>query len=438
MLQRFNKFFLRLASQPLVLLFALSSFTTFFDLFRLHNSTYHVSLGPLTVMGFASAKIAFGVLLTTCMVILYNHRPLRMPYHVFLLFILVVYGATLGAMNILMGVEYIDWEAYSSHAISFGGIFLSFWAASVHDYDKSVVRLKRIDKFACATVIVHMIVVFGAFIAAIPQGITCVAATAVACWLLVRNKPIWLLIETGTIILAGKRTMMFSLLFGILVLAYLIRNDRPQITQWVLGILASFILIVAVGLHYYHEGTFENNSVLNRPFSRISTLIENAEGGDASKASAGRSDEIVNTWAIFGRDKVRIAAGSGFGWWYPFYDMQDEEGNTFRRHYTHFSPLVFFYTFGVLGFCLFVYLVAYVARKIASVFSSDIAKDPVLLVMLTYNIARYFEGLSGATWHSDNTNWFLLGFLAGYAVRTLRRREVQQLTPNLQPELGSA
>jgi hypothetical protein len=420
-----------LSNHPLALLFGIAAFSSFFDVFRLHYSIYKIGLGPITLLSMQASKVVFALIVGTCLVTLYRMKPLRIPLHVQIFGVVIFYAMITGIVQMFAGTQFIDFSAYSSHVFSFGGIFIALWAGSVLNPHPDEDAAKKMDFMAKAAVIVHVLVILLAFFLRVPQGVSLLAAAAVGCWLLVRNQPIWFLIEAGAVLLSGKRSILLAFILAVILVAVFSIRHRPKISSMVGIGLAAVIGLIALGLSQYRAGAFTGNLAFERPLGRINYMIENLETGDASKASAGRSDELEITWSIFGSDPVRLMTGSGMGWWYPFYGVTDADGETFRRHYTHFSPAVFFYTFGVLGVILLTFFVWRTGTLINGQLGDELVKNPIFFVVAVYIVARFFEGLFGSTWHTDSMNWYLVGFLSANALA--KRRAALKLKEAPQP-----
>lgn len=408
--------FVWLSNHPLALLFGIAAFSSFFDVFRLHYSIYKIGLGPITLLSMQASKVVFALIVGTCLVTLYRMKPIRMPLHVQIFGIVILYAMITGIVQMLAGTQFVDFAAYSSHVFSFGGIFIALWAGSVLNPNPDKDALRKMDVMAMSAVVIHVAVIALAFVLRVPQGVSLLAAAAVGCWLLVRDKPWWFLIEAGAVLLSGKRSILLAFILAVILVAVFSMKYRPKISSMIGVGLAAVLGLISIGVMQFREGAFAGNLALERPFGRINYMIENLETGDASKASAGRSDELEITWSIFGSDPVRLMTGSGMGWWYPFYGMTDADGETFRRHYTHFSPAVFFYTFGVLGIVLLSFFVWRTGSLISGGLGEELVKNPIFFIAAVYVVARFFEGLFGSTWHTDSMNWYLVGFLAANAI----------------------
>ena len=164
-------------------------------------------------------------------------------------------------------------------------------------------------------------------------------------WFVARKKINFAIFCLILIFLGGKRAVMISVLFEIILLLWLFGHDfyRLMITNTI-KIFVIFLSLLLLILTIFSDVDF---TLVGEFFDLASGRILGSFEGfadDPNKISSGRFAEVNESLNIFTKNTLSIFLGLGFGW--SFYWLDE------WLHFLHFSPINFLYQYGLFSFLI--------------------------------------------------------------------------------------
>lgn len=193
-------------------------------------------------------------------------------------------------------------------------------------------------------------------------------------------------------LLSGKRAPMIIFLVVLIVhaLCMFSGNNVTKKTKFRLaGIMTLFLALIAPVTLYLWTFT----SALNRVKDVLSFSFSDVDS--FSKATAGRSDEIIKIFSALNKNPQDFVLGAGYG-------FKVEVLEDYYRHYSHFSPLTFLMIYGA-PIAVILYF---------TTLSKLISKQNVLAnsyFFYLFFLGYFIHSLSGATVVADIHYWVFFG-----------------------------
>lgn len=165
-------------------------------------------------------------------------------------------------------------------------------------------------------------------------------------WFFAQKKIMLALFCFALIFMGGKRAVMVSVVFEMIILVILFRKDFPQL--FITGLLKIIFLAIAIALLILNLIPDVDFSIVDDFWNLATNRIMGSFEGfsdDPNKISSGRFAEIEESFYVFTKSILNILFGLGFGWSFFWIDES--------LHFLHFSPLNFLYQYGIIIFSLF-------------------------------------------------------------------------------------
>ncbi|HYC71310.1 MAG TPA: hypothetical protein VEB66_08900 [Opitutaceae bacterium] len=230
-------------------------------------------------------------------------------------------------------------------------------------------------------------------------------------WYLLRRRWLATVLAAVLIVASGKRGTavgMVAVLLAWFLVNYLASGGFRRLWRLALG-LAVVALGVGSLVYLARSDPAALHPQLARAVAKWNELLPQNGEFSIDQASGGRASEIRGALNTMADSWVRIAAGSGYGWYFIWY----EDPPPRPHHFTHVSPVNFVVTYGWVGGMAFLLLTAATMMACLWRVARLMRHRPAVVPAFLFLFAAGLLGLSctSFTLGVDPMYWIVLGVL---------------------------